>query len=300
MNDATPGILPRPLVKGDRVQHIHERSTLDPDGPLSVGTVTKIYTDVTDRVITVIAWDGDAGAASRYDTGLRGANALHLPVTLIAPPGFKMVVTPGFKKYLMVVTPDGQLLMPESCSVIEVDIFSQKEFEAAMRGDARLDDTKNRFGARDLKPLLNANPLMREGIEQLRSHSDHMTRLWEESQAEVQRLQALLDAREVPSRERCEHCQLPVNADGSGHDHECPTQQAAPAQKHPDFVDDKGYRLAVGDRVAATGWGYPGTPANANTGTIVSFGRNLVGVQWDSYGGYTHRAPSYVLRKIAP
>lgn len=55
------------------------------------------------------------------------------------------------KTYRVVVGPNGEVFKPESCWIVDVDMYSEKELRGAIDRADHLGDVLDRYGARDLK-----------------------------------------------------------------------------------------------------------------------------------------------------
>ncbi len=69
----------------------------------------------------------------------------------------------GFKKYPMIMLPDGKLVEPASCWLLQVDVFSEREVETAVRENLwSLDAISEHHDGEWLAPVLRKG--MRPGL----------------------------------------------------------------------------------------------------------------------------------------
>lgn len=59
----------------------------------------------------------------------------------------------GFKEYYVLVTPDGKILQIPSCSLVKVNVFTERELERTL-GSEPLDKTLEHFDAEWLAPVV--------------------------------------------------------------------------------------------------------------------------------------------------
>jgi hypothetical protein len=97
----------------------------------------------------------------------------------------------GFKNYLMIMTPEGRLIAPASCWVYEVNVFTQRDVERAVRDGDRLNNVARRYGGEDLAPRLVAPAL-----------ADEITAL----NAKIERVRELHARVNTKYGKACDHC----------------------------------------------------------------------------------------------
>lgn len=60
----------------------------------------------------------------------------------------------GFKTYQVIVTPSGEVLMPESCWVVDTDALTVGELRAAIKHSTHLGKVMDQYGARNIGDAL--------------------------------------------------------------------------------------------------------------------------------------------------
>ncbi len=93
----------------------------------------------------------------------------------------------GFKRYYVLVGPDGQILQLAHCSLVEVDVFDERELRGALEGPETLDKTLERFDAEWLAPVV------RKGLgENLKGSvirtMEHVGKIWRTECSTMERI----------------------------------------------------------------------------------------------------------------
>lgn len=98
------------------------------------------------------------------------------------------MAVPGFKRYHVIVGPNGQILQPASCWLVEVDVFDEKELKHAIEhGPETLGKVMDRFDAEDLAPVV------REGLgESLKPQTvrtaEAVGKIWRQERPALERI----------------------------------------------------------------------------------------------------------------
>ncbi len=76
---------------------------------------------------------------------------------------FKDDLPEGFKRYAMIMLPDGKLVNPASCWIVFPSVLDESDLCNEARGSAPLQRTADRYGGTDLAPVMRAG-LRAQGV----------------------------------------------------------------------------------------------------------------------------------------
>lgn len=93
----------------------------------------------------------------------------------------------GFKEYYVLVGPEGQIIQLAHCSLVKVNVFDERELQAALEGPESLDKTLERFDAEWLAPVV------RKGLgENLKGSvartAKHVGRIWRRERGSMEKI----------------------------------------------------------------------------------------------------------------
>lgn len=126
-----------------------------------------------------------------------------------------MVTPEGFEQYYVLVTPNGKILQIPSCSVVKVDVFDERELQAALDGPEPLGKTLERFDADDLAPLIRKGLGERVPAGTTRL-AEQVGKIWRQERPAMERLGQIVSEVSIEDMVRA---LVDLGADAHSHPH---------------------------------------------------------------------------------